>query len=230
MIGIVVVSHSAALAEGVVALARGMAGDDVPIEAAGGIDEPGALGTDAVKVMAAIEAVGEGGALVLMDLGSAVLSAETALDLLDDETRARVLLCEAPLVEGAVAAAAAARAGASLEEAAAEARNGLAGKVAHLGGPAPAPAPAAAADDDAGGWESAEATVGGAHGLHARPAAAVVRAAADAQADVRIRNLTTGAGPAPARSLTALGVLGALHGHRVRVEARGPGAAGTAAA
>ena len=48
MIGIVVVSHSAELAEGVVALARGMAGDDVPIEAAGGIDEPGALGTDAV--------------------------------------------------------------------------------------------------------------------------------------------------------------------------------------
>ena len=63
----------------------------------------------------------------------------------------------------------------------------------------------------------------GAHGLHARPAAAVVRAAADAEAEVRIRNLTTGAGPAPARSLTALGVLGALEGHRVRVEARGPG-------
>ncbi|MGE0027459.1 MAG: phosphoenolpyruvate--protein phosphotransferase [Thermoleophilia bacterium] len=230
MIGIVVVSHSAALAEGVVALARGMAGDDVPIEAAGGIDEPGALGTDAVKVMAAIEAAGADGALVLMDLGSAVLSAETALDFLDDDTRARVLLCEAPLVEGAVAAAAAARAGASLEEAAAEARNGLAGKVAHLGGAAPAAAPAAAADDDGGGWESAEATVAGAHGLHARPAAAVVRAAADAEAEVRIRNLSTGAGPAPARSLTALGVLGAREGHRVRVEARGPGAAETAAA
>ena len=230
MIGIVVVSHSAALADGVVALARGMAGDEVPIEAAGGIDEPGALGTDAVKVMAAIEAAGAGGALVLMDLGSAVLSAETALDLLDDETRARVLLCEAPLVEGAVAAAAAARAGASLEEAAAEARNGLAGKVAHLGGPEPAAAPAAAPDDEGGPWESAEATVAGAHGLHARPAAAVVRAAADAQAEVRIRNLTTGAGPAPARSLTGLGVLGALEGHRVRVEARGPGAAATAAA
>ena len=141
MIGIVVVSHSAALAEGVVALARGMAGDDVPIEAAGGIDEPGALGTDAVKVMAAIEAAGADGVLVLMDLGSAVLSAETALDFLDDDTRARVLLCEAPLVEGAVAAAAAARAGASLGEAAAEARNGLAGKIAHLGGPQPAAAP-----------------------------------------------------------------------------------------
>jgi phosphocarrier protein FPr len=228
VIGIVVVSHSAELAEGVVALARGMAGDDVPIEAAGGIDEPGALGTDAVKVMAAIEAAGADGVLVLMDLGSAVLSAETALDLLDDETRGKVLLCEAPLVEGAVAAAAAARAGASLEEAAAEARNGLAGKIAHLGGPQPAAAAPAAAEEDGGGWESAEATVAGPHGLHARPAAAVVRAAADAEAEVRIRNLTTGAGPAPARSLTALGALGALAGHRVRVEARGPGARATA--
>ena len=57
-------------------------------------------------VMEAIEHVGAGGALVLMDLGSAVLSAETALDLLPDETRERVMLCEAPVVEGAVAAAA----------------------------------------------------------------------------------------------------------------------------
>ena len=58
MVGIVVVSHSAALAEGVVELARGMAGDEVPIEAAGGIDEPGELGTDAVRVMEAIERAG----------------------------------------------------------------------------------------------------------------------------------------------------------------------------
>ena len=107
----------------------------MPIEAAGGIDEPGELGTDAVRVMEAIARAGTGETLVLMDLGSAVLSAETALDLLDDDARAGVLLCEAPLVEGAVAAAAAARAGASLAEVAAEARNGLAGKVAHLGAP-----------------------------------------------------------------------------------------------
>ncbi len=82
MVGLVVVSHSAGLAEGVVELAREMAGD-VRIEAAGGIDPPVAggprgLGTDAVRVMEAISAAGADGdgVLVLMDLGSAVLSAE----------------------------------------------------------------------------------------------------------------------------------------------------------
>ena len=107
MVGLVIVSHSATLAEGVAELARGM-GADVPIELAGGIDSPEpALGTDATQVLAAIEQADNGdGVLVLMDLGSAVLSAEMALDLLPPERRERVLLCAAPLVEGAVAAAA----------------------------------------------------------------------------------------------------------------------------
>jgi phosphocarrier protein FPr len=227
MVGIVVVSHSARLAEGVVELAREMAGEEVPIAAAGGLDEPGdPLGTDAARVMAALERVSEaadGGTLVLMDLGSAILSAETALDFLDEDARERVMLVAAPLVEGAVAAAAAARAGASLEEAAAEARRGLAGKEAHLGGGAADGAPPA--EDDAGGdWLSATAVVGAEHGLHARPAAAVVRAAAGLDADVRLENVTAGRGPAGARSLTALSALGALRGHTVRVLARGPDA------
>ncbi len=228
MVGIVVVSHSARLAAGVVELAREMAGEGVPIAAAGGLDEPGEpLGTDAVRVLAALQEVAEaadGGTLVLMDLGSAILSAETALDFLDDEARARVRLLEAPLVEGAVAAAAAARAGASLDEAAAEARRGLAGKEAHLGAPGAEAGAAPAGEDDGGGWLTAEAVVGGEHGLHARPAAAVVRAAAELDAEIRLENVTAGRGPAGARSLTALSALGALRGHTVRILARGPGA------
>ncbi len=224
MVGIVVVSHSARLAEGVVELAREMAGEEVPIAAAGGLDEPGEpLGTDAVRVMAALQEVGEradGGTLVLMDLGSAILSAETALDFLDDDARARVRLVAAPLVEGAVAAAAAARAGAGLDEAAAEAARGLAGKEAHLGAEAGG-GEGAAPEDDGGGWLTATAVVGGEHGLHARPAAAVVRAAAGLDAEVRIENVTAGRGPAAARSLTALSTLGALRGHTVRILARG---------
>jgi phosphocarrier protein FPr len=229
------VSHSARLAEGVVELAREMAGDEVPIAAAGGLDEPGEpLGTDAARVVAALQEVGDaadGGTLVLMDLGSAVLSAETALDFLDDEARARVRLLEAPLVEGAVAAAAAARAGASLDEAAAEARRGLAGKQAHLGADAPdaGPADAPAGEGDEG-WLSATAVVGAEHGLHARPAAAVVRTAAALDAEVRLENVTAGRGPAGARSLTALSTLGALRGHTVRILARGPEAAEALAA
>ena len=126
MVGLVIVTHSATLAAGVAELARGMGGE-VPIELAGGIDapEPG-LGTDAVRVAEAIERADQGdGVLVLMDLGSAVLSAEMALDMISAERRARVLLTEAPLAEGAVAAAVTAKLGASLEEVAAEARGSL---------------------------------------------------------------------------------------------------------
>src|SRR5215218_3327594 len=144
MVGLVIVTHSATLAAGVAELARGMGGE-VPVELAGGIDAPEpALGTDAVRVAEAIERADQGdGVLVLMDLGSAVLSAEMALDLLPAERRARVLLCEAPLVEGAVAAAVTAKLGASLEDVAAEARSSLQAKVAHLGTDA-AEAPVAA--------------------------------------------------------------------------------------
>src|SRR2546430_702929 len=135
MVGIVIVSHSATLAAGVRELAAEMAGPDVHLELAGGIETPEpALGTDAVRVAEAIARADSGeGVLVLMDLGSAVLSAETALDLLAPEQQGRVLLCEAPLVEGAVAAAVAAKLGAQLRDVAAEARGGLQGKVAPLG-------------------------------------------------------------------------------------------------
>ena len=114
MIGIVVVSHSARLAEGVCELAGQVAQQNVRLAACGGT-EAGDIGTDAFRVLAAIESVfSEDGVLVLMDLGSAVLSAETAVELMDDAKRAYVRLCPAPLVEGAVAAAALVAAGAGI--------------------------------------------------------------------------------------------------------------------
>ncbi|MDP9344370.1 MAG: dihydroxyacetone kinase phosphoryl donor subunit DhaM, partial [Actinomycetota bacterium] len=114
MVGIVVVSHSARLAEGVVELAREMGGKEVAIEAAGGMDD-GAIGTDPGRVMEAIGKAAAGdGVLVLMDLGSALMSAEMAVEMLESDDD-RVLLAGAPLVEGAVAAAAAARTGADLD-------------------------------------------------------------------------------------------------------------------
>ncbi|MGY5883963.1 dihydroxyacetone kinase phosphoryl donor subunit DhaM [Modestobacter lacusdianchii] len=133
-VGIVVVSHSRPLAEAAVELARQMLpGSTVPIEVAAGTDD-GGLGTDAVAVSAAITAADSGdGVLVLMDLGSAVMSAETALELLDDDVRARVLLSAAPLVEGLVGAAVVAAGGADRDRVAAEALRGLAPKQAHLG-------------------------------------------------------------------------------------------------
>ena len=115
-VGLVVVSHSAKIAEGVVELAGQMAGQ-VRIQAAGGTDD-GGIGTDATLIAAAIAAADEGdGVLVLVDLGSAVLSAQLASDeLVEEETRHRVRIAEAPVVEGAVVAAIQASTGSSLDE------------------------------------------------------------------------------------------------------------------
>ena len=99
MVGIVVVSHSEALAEGVVRLAREMdPTHELALEAAGGIEEPNVLGTDAERVRAAIErAMSADGVLVLMDLGSALMSAELAIELLEGAP-GPVRLSDAPLV------------------------------------------------------------------------------------------------------------------------------------
>ncbi len=223
MVGIVLVSHSHRLAEGTADLARQMGGDEARIETAGGLDTPDhELGTDAVLVMQAIErAWTPDGVLVLMDLGSAVLSAEMALDLLPDAiNRSRVLLVEAPFVEGAVAAAVTARIGASLERVAGEARGGLTAKATHLG----AEQPAAVAPPPATGGPAAEIEldVPIPHGLHARPAAAFVRTASSFDAEVAVENLAEGRGPVSARSLNAVATLGVRRGDRIRVSASGP--------
>lgn len=107
MIGLVIISHSAKLAAGVEELARQMTQVPVPIALAAGIDDSeNPFGTDAIKVQAAIESVySEAGVLVLMDLGSAIMSAEMALEFLPQEQRKNVRLCAAPLVEGAIAQA-----------------------------------------------------------------------------------------------------------------------------
>jgi phosphocarrier protein FPr len=134
-VGLVVVSHSRALADAAVVLARGMLpGRELAVEVAAG-DVDGGLGTDATAIAAAMTAADSGdGVVVLMDLGSAVLSAETALELVDDDVRERVVLSPAPLVEGLVGAAVTAAAGAARTQVAAEALRGLAPKQAHLSG------------------------------------------------------------------------------------------------
>ncbi len=235
-------------------LAGQMAGPEVRILAAGGLDEPGgALGTDAVRVLGAIEDVwSEDGVLVLMDLGSAVLSAELALDLLGEERRPRVLLTAAPLVEGAVAAAVAAGLGDPLEAVAAAARGGLTAKESHLGEGSVAEAPATGAAPVTGGRsaggqgesdstnesgrpdESGEPgrpgrtliiTVLNPLGLHARPAALLVRTAAGFDARVEVADVTNGRGPVSARSLNGVATLGARQGDELALTASGAQAA-----
>lgn len=223
MVGLVLVSHSRKLAEGAAELAREMGGPEVRIETAGGLEAPEAVGTDAVLVLGAIErAWSEDGVLVLMDLGSAILSAEMALEMLPEERRARVRLCAAPFVEGAVAAAVTAKLGAPLERVAVEATGGLEPKLAHLGGPQP-PSPAEGAETfDRGAARSLRLVVQNPHGLHARPAARFVQTASAFDADVRIANLSAERGPVTARSLNAVATLGVGKGDEIEVLATGP--------
>jgi multiphosphoryl transfer protein len=219
-VGIVVVCHSRALAKAAVALASEMLhGRPVRFAVAAGLDET-TFGTDAVRIKEAIEEVdGPAGVVVLMDLGSAVLSTELALDLLADPTaRDRVVLSPAAIVEGLVVAAVAAAGGASRLEVANEARGALLGKAAHLSG-------GDEIDDHivpvvAG--VTAVFTVTNRHGLHARPAARLVSELRSLDATVTLRNATTGTGPVPGSSLSRVATLGVLRGHKVEVAATGP--------
>src|SRR5215218_11039653 len=134
MVAIVVVSHSAALAASVIDFARAMGGRAAPMEPAGGMEE--GIGTDFELIGGAIErakeASGGDGVLVLMDLGSAVQTAQMVLELGEPDGDS-VRLVAAPLVEGAVAAAINAGGGGSLDEVAEEARRALHSKQVELG-------------------------------------------------------------------------------------------------
>lgn len=114
-VGIVIVSHSPKVAEGAADMVRQMVGDQVPLAWAGG-NADGGLGTDVGAILLAIDrAWSEAGVAILVDLGGAETNSEMAVDLLDEERRGRVAVCNAPIVEGAVIAAAEASGGSPLE-------------------------------------------------------------------------------------------------------------------
>ena len=114
MVGIVIVSHSCKIAEGVCDLALQMASDYKKMIPAGGLED-GSLGTDPMRILDAVRSANDGdGVAIFVDLGSGIMSAETAIDLLDWEFPARI--ADAPLVEGAVVAVIEAATDASLEE------------------------------------------------------------------------------------------------------------------
>ncbi|MFB9749478.1 dihydroxyacetone kinase phosphoryl donor subunit DhaM [Leifsonia shinshuensis] len=178
-VGIVFVSHSSQLAVGAVALAGQMA-PSVTLLAAGGTDDDG-IGTSFGKVMTAVGEADQGsGVVVVSDLGSALLTAETVLDLLPEDERARVRVVDGPFVEGGVAAAVAAETGADLAGVAAAvegARSAWVGEEAPASA-APAPAePAASPPSTGGAGYTREVLVRNPQGLHARPAAEFVKLA-----------------------------------------------------
>ncbi|MDR2379895.1 MAG: HPr family phosphocarrier protein [Bifidobacteriaceae bacterium] len=236
--GIVVVSHSPALAAAAVELALEMVpGAPPPIAVAAGSGD-GVFGTDATRVAEAIEEVAAGdsgpsGVAVLMDLGSAVMSAELALEFLPEGVP-QVRLVPAPFVEGLIAAVVRAAGGATLDEVATEASAALAAKAEALSAPPPVPAGTPAPTADAplaasvpadGAGPSARVCLPNGLGLHARPAARLAARAAELGVDVKITNVTKGKGPASARSPMALMALGAGQGDELLIEATSSAAA-----
>ena len=226
MIGIVIVSHSAKLAEGVLELARNMGGADLSIQAAGGMNvEDEILGTDPIRILKAIEQVySDDGVLVLMDLGSAILSSEMALEMLPEEKRGKVILCEAPIVEGAIAAAVQARIGGSLQQVISEARGALIPKYTHLNiGAHQTPQPQATISHE--NRLVIQLIVKNTLGLHARPAARFVQTAGKfPQEMILVSNLTTKSGPVNAKSINSVITLGVRQGHQIEVAVSGPNA------
>jgi dihydroxyacetone kinase phosphotransfer subunit len=113
-VGIVIVSHSPLVAQGAADMVRQMVGDEVPLAWCGG-DPGGGLGTSVEAIIAAVDrAWSEAGVAVLVDLGGAETNSEMAIEMLGIERASRVVVCNAPVVEGAVMAATEASGGASL--------------------------------------------------------------------------------------------------------------------
>ena len=221
-VAVVVVSHSAKLAAGLAEVAAQMAPDATVVGVGGGDD--GGLGTsfDAVTD-ALLRADSAAGVVVLYDLGSARLTSETAVEFLDPELAQRIDIVTAPLVEGALAAATQAQVGAD-----------RAAVVAAAESAAAAAAPASAADvAPAGGADQASSgapegavqrsvRVPNQLGLHARPVAELIRAAAGLDALVRIGR--SGEKAADIRSMLAIVGLAIRGGDIVTVAASGPDA------
>ncbi|MBF4462492.1 MULTISPECIES: dihydroxyacetone kinase phosphoryl donor subunit DhaM [unclassified Rathayibacter] len=203
-VGLVFVSHSARLAEGLVELAEQMAAS-VTLVAAGGTDD-GGIGTSFDRISAALAEADSGeGVVVLCDLGSAIMTAETAIEFLEEAARERVRLVDAPLVEGAVAAAVTAGTGAGLDEvvSAAESARGASAKAQDVSAPVRGPA------------VRRTATLVNPNGLHARPAADFVTLATtfDARIDANGKDAT---------SLLGVMSLGLDRGDDVVLSATGP--------
>ncbi|EHL2020750.1 phosphoenolpyruvate--protein phosphotransferase [Escherichia coli] len=222
MVAIVIVSHSLRLAQGIEELALQMSGGDVPLAIAADIDDPqNPIGTDAIAIMSAIESVwSPDGVLVLMDMGSALLSTEMALELLSEEQRSAIYLLAAPVVEGAMSAVTSAAAGLSVTEIIAEVDLALCAKQQQLmpsstaGEVIPAISPVNHCDE----WQTFCWTIRNPHGIHARPAASILKVSAQYSANIIV---IKGDKRASTRSLNELAMLGVRCGDEIIFQAEG---------
>ena len=236
-VGLVIVSHSAQLARGVAELAGQMARGNVPISAAGGAGDT-ILGTSADIILQAIQEVDSpSGVLILLDMGSAILSAEMALEMLSDEQRQHVQLSFAPLVEGAIAAANQASLGQTLAEVkqAAEAAAGREQlqEMKPFAPPEPllnqpgTPVTAESTPAETTSTLEVQLTLHNPTGLHARPASLFVQTAGRFQATIQVQSRGR---QTQATSLLGILSLGVRKDDTVTIRASGPDAEAALAA
>ena len=230
MVNLVLVSHSPSLARGVAELARLMTQQSPLIiaTAAGTGDENSPLGTNAEQIAKAMEeAYSDDGVLVLMDMGSAVLSAEMALEFLPSDKKAKFMLSSAPIVEGAVSAAVQASLGGNLEQVRAEAVGSLDNKAAQLSTPEEGNVAQAPASSEGvpGSTVDAVIEIRNRLGLHARPAATFVQTAGRFASKIQLARTDNETQRSNAKSINAVASMGVRRGETVHVWAEGPDAA-----
>ncbi len=247
MVGLVIVSHSRALADALIALVKQVSINEIPLARAGGVGlKHQEFGTDAVEIVEAIHSVySPDGVIVLMDLGSAILSAEMALEFLSDDMRPHIRICAAPVVEGAISAGVQIGLGGDLDTVYREAQQALFPKIEQLSvsdesvvPESPISTPSASEGEDTG--KEIILTIRAKYGLHARLSARFVQTAAPFDAEVWVSKLLplqdspsaegregaegkreVAKGPVPATSLNSLTTLGVLQGEQIAVFAQG---------
>ena len=224
VIGIVIVSHSKQLALGVRELAAQMVQGEVSIAIAAGIEDPeNPLGTDSIQVYEAIASVlSDDGVLVLMDLGSALLSAEMAIEFFSEAQQQKVYLCEAPLVEGAIAAVVAAASGRDIHQVMAEARGAILAKATQLGVVSNSLSLVTPTTTNVESpTREIRLIVSNRLGLHARPAAQFVATAARFESQILVQNLTRNTELVRGDSINQVTTLGVRQGHELLITATG---------
>lgn len=228
MVNILLVSHSYKLATGTAELLRQMAtSETLKVRVAAGIgDNNEEIGTNAIEIMEALmELTMDGEVLVLMDLGSAVLSTEMALQMLDEETAAKVRMCPAPFVEGAIAAGVQANMGSNLQEVYDEAMGALDAKRKQILGEEETPPEEAAAmqekEAEVSDQLELKVKVTNASGLHARPAATFIQTVKKHDAKLSVINLTQGGEEVAIKGMISVMMLAARQGDELILKATG---------
>ncbi len=232
MVGLVIVSHSRKLALAIAELVKSLTTDTLPIAVAGGVgDDYAELGTDATDIMEAIEKVhSDEGTLILVDMGSALLSTELALEFLGEDIAKNIKVTSAPVLEGAVSAGVQIQLNSPLEKVYSEAMAGLQAKQIHLDENVE---DTALANNDTvdlaknANTLSKQFIIENPHGLHVRPVTQLIQTIAPFTSKIGIQNSSKQSEIVDGRSAISVSCLQLLKGDSMTVFALGDDATET---